>query len=255
VELFYLDGQVAIITGGGSGIGKVMAETLSEAGAKVVLLGRTYEKVQRAADEISEKIQNEAVAFACDVTVKEQLDQVVSEVYNQFKRIDILVNNAGTSIRKNIDELTETEWDRVMDINLKSIFLASQAVAEVMKKQKYGRIINTTSVAGAVSLFFSTVYGVSKAGAIHLTKQLALELAPYNITVNAISPWFFKTDLNRQTLENEDFLKMIEARTPMKRIGNLEELKTSVLFFAARGSSYVTGQNLFVDGGMTTFGL
>lgn len=255
LDLFTLDGQVALVTGGGSGIGRTYAETLSEAGATVVLLGRTLEKVENTAAEIKQKTGVEVGAYSCDVTAKDKIESVVAQIVNKYERIDILVNNAGTSVRSNLEELDESEWDKVMDTNVKSIFFMSQTVTKYMKKQNYGRIINTASVAGSVSLFFSTVYGTSKAGAIHLTKQLSSELAPYNITVNAISPWFFKTDLNKSSLENDEFKGLIENRTPMKRIGQLEELKTTVLYFASKHSSYTTGQNMNIDGGMVHFGV
>jgi gluconate 5-dehydrogenase len=255
IDLFSFNGQVAVITGGGSGIGKLMAETLAEAGANIVVLGRNPEKVEQTAKEISNKYKVEAKGYSCDVTSKKAIDTVVESINQDFGHIDILINNAGTSDHGTFDTLDDDGWDKVMNTNLKSVFFMSQAVYPYMKNKKYGRIINTASVAGDVSLFFSSVYGTSKAGVIHQTKQLARELAQYNITVNAISPWFFETELAKKSLENEDFKSAVENRTPIKRIGKLDELKTSVLYFASKGSSYVTGQNIFVDGGMTTFGL
>ncbi len=255
MDLFSLEGQIAVVTGGGSGIGKTVAEALAESGATVVLLGRTLEKVQHAAADLSNKTGAMVTAYACDVTNREHVHNVVLKIIETYQRIDILVNNAGTTARGTIESLTEDDWDKVMDTNVKSVFLMSQAVVPFMKKAHYGRIINTASVAGDVSLFFGTVYGPSKAGVIHLTKQLSGELAGHNITVNAFSPWFFKTDLNSATLEDHEFRQMVESRTPIKRVGQLDELKTTILYFAAKGSSYVTGQNIFVDGGLTSFGL
>ncbi|MGP4075544.1 SDR family NAD(P)-dependent oxidoreductase [Halobacillus sp. K22] len=255
INLFSNQGKVAVVTGGGSGIGRVMAETLAESGSDVVLLGRTGKKLEKTAQEIKDLTGGSVNSMVCDVTDNEAIKIITEQIYKEYGHIDILVNNAGTTSKGTVDTLNEDDWNRVMDTNLKSVFFMSQAVVPYMKKQEYGRIINTASVAGDVSLYFSSVYGTSKAGVIHLTKQLAGELAGSNITVNAISPWFFKTDFNRDKLENDEFRSMIENRAPMKRLGQLEELKTSVLYFAARGSSYTTGQNIFVDGGMTTFGL
>ncbi len=255
MDLFSNIGKVAVITGGGSGIGKLMAETLAESGAKVVLLGRTLEKVRDAAEEIHYETNTDATAYSCDVTNNDQIRDVLAQINDEYGSIDILVNNAGTTTRGNIEDLDESGWDKVMDTNVKSVFFMSQAALPYMKKQGYGRIINTASVAGDVSLFFSSVYGTSKAGVIHLTKQLAGELAAYNITVNAISPWFFETEFNKKSLEDKDFKEMVENRTPMKRVGSLDEIKTSILYLASSGSSYVTGQNIFIDGGMTSFGL
>ncbi|MCA1020643.1 SDR family NAD(P)-dependent oxidoreductase [Halobacillus litoralis] len=255
MELFNNKGKTAIVTGGGSGIGKTAAHTLAESGASVALIGRTAEKVEKAAAEISEATGSEVKGYSGDVTNTSDIERVVKTINNDFGQIDILVNNAGTAAFKDINSLTEDDWDTVMNTNAKSIFFMTQAVAPYMKEQSYGRIINTASVAGEVSLSFSSVYGTSKAAAIHQTKQLALELAPYNITVNAISPWFFKTDLNEEALADDSFRSAIEDRSPMKRLGQLEELQSSILYLASSGSSYVSGQNIFIDGGMTSYGL
>ncbi|KGX92404.1 2-deoxy-D-gluconate 3-dehydrogenase [Pontibacillus halophilus JSM 076056 = DSM 19796] len=255
MELFNNTGRVAMVTGGGSGIGKTAAEALSESGATVAIIGRTLEKVEAAAAEIQEKTGNSVKGYQGDVTNTEDIKRFVQAIYEDLGQIDILVNNAGTLAPGLIDSLDEAGWDHVMNTNAKSIFFTTQAVVPYMKEQNYGRIINTASVAGEVSLSFSSVYGTSKAAAIHQTKQLSLELAPYNITVNAISPWFFKTEMNESDLEDEDFRTAVENRSPMKRLGQLEELKSSYLFFASAGSSYVSGQNIFVDGGMTVYGL
>ncbi|WP_252314445.1 SDR family NAD(P)-dependent oxidoreductase [Sinobaca sp. H24] len=254
-NLFSLSQQVAVVTGGGSGIGKAMAETLAGAEAKVILLGRTKSKIEEAAKEIQSQTNAEVISLSCDVTDKEQVTQAVSTIIDNHGRIDVLINNAGTAAYGSVEEISEEDWDHVFATNLKSAFLMTQAVVPHMKKANYGRIINTASVAGGVSLFFSSVYGPSKAGLIHLTKQLSGELASYGITVNAISPWFFKTDFNAESLEDDEFRQSVEQRTPIKRTGRLDELKTSVLYLAAPGSSYVNGQNIYIDGGMTSFGL
>ncbi|GEK58162.1 NAD(P)-dependent oxidoreductase [Marinococcus halophilus] len=255
MELFNNTGKVALITGGGSGIGKTAAEALSESGATVALVGRTLQKVEDAAADIQQKTGGTVKGYQGDVTKTEDLQRFVRAVYDDLGSIDILVNNAGTLAPGTIDSLSEEEWDQVMDTNAKSIFFTTQAVVPYMKEQDYGRVINTASVAGDISLSFSSVYGTSKAAAIHQTKQLSLELAPYNITVNAISPWFFQTDMNESELADDSFRSAVENRTPMKRLGQLEELKTSYLFFASAGSSYVSGQNVFVDGALTVYGL
>lgn len=169
--------------------------------------------------------------------------------------IDILVNNAGTSVRNNALQLTEDGWDKVMDTNFKSVFFMSQAVGRHMVEQKYGRIVNVASVASELTLAYGTPYGPSKAGVVHLTRQMANEWAQYGVTVNAISPWFFRTSLNSAALDNEEFRTKIERRTPMGRLGQLEELVAPVVFFCSDGAGYVTGQNLFVDGGTTHYGI
>lgn len=255
MDLFNNTGRVAIVTGGGSGIGKTAAETLAESGASIALVGRTMEKLEAAKAELSKQTGADIKTYSGDVANTNDIERVVASIYEDFGQIDILINNAGTSAYGKIDSLEEEDWDRVMNTNAKAIFFMSQAVVPYMKKQDNGRIINTASVAGAVSLSFSSVYGTSKAAAIHQTKQLSLELAPYQITVNAISPWFFKTDFNEAALEDDEFRQSVENRAPLKRLGQLEELKSSFLYLASPGSSYVTGQNIFIDGGMTAFGL
>ena len=252
---FDLTGKVALVTGGGRGIGRALAEGLAHAGADVVLTARTEEQVKTAATEIAQNTGRRALGISCDVTDKNSIDSVISQVINDFGRIDILVNNAGTSVRHGALELTEAEWDQVMDTNFKSVFLMSQAVGRHMVKQNYGRIVNVASVASELTLAYGTPYGPSKAGVAHLTRQMANEWAQHGVTVNAISPWFFKTSLNEKALENEAFRTGLERRTPMGRLGQLEELVAPVVFFCSDGAGYVTGQNLFVDGGTTHFGM
>jgi NAD(P)-dependent dehydrogenase (short-subunit alcohol dehydrogenase family) len=173
--------------------------------------------------------------------------------HENFGRIDILVNNAGISIRETTLDLSEENWDKVMNVNFKSVFLMSKAVGRHMVEQKSGRIINVASVASSLTLSSGTPYGPSKAGVVQLTRQMANEWATKGITVNAISPWFFKTSLNEEALESESFRNILENRTPMKRLGQLEELVAPVVMFSSDSASYITGQNLFIDGGVTSY--
>lgn len=252
---FSLTDKVALVTGAGRGIGRVLAEGLAFAGANVALVSRTPEQVQVAADEIALSTDQKTWAGACDVTDKASVQKTVFSVVDHFGKIDILVNNAGTSVRHGALELTEAEWDQVMDTNFKSVFLMSQAVGRHMIERQYGRIVNITSVASELTLAYGTPYGPSKAGAVHLTRQLANEWARFGVTVNAVSPWFFRTSLNSEALDHEEFRTALERRTPMARLGQLGELVAPVIFFSSEGASYVTGQNLFVDGGTTHFGM
>ncbi|HYF79174.1 MAG TPA: glucose 1-dehydrogenase [Symbiobacteriaceae bacterium] len=250
---FSLEGRVALVTGAGRGIGKALALGLVQDGADLVCLARTAAEVEATA-ALARDMGRRAVALTADITVKSQVDEAVAAAVAQLGRIDILVNNAGMNIRTPALDLPEQDWDTVVDTNLKGPFLVAQAVGRQMCAQGYGRIINIASVGGGVALRTGVAYGSSKAGLIHMTRILALEWAKYGVTVNAIGPWYFKTSLTEKLLANEQYLNEILARTPLKRVGDLEELVGPVVFFASGASSYVTGQVLYVDGGMTIYG-
>jgi NAD(P)-dependent dehydrogenase (short-subunit alcohol dehydrogenase family) len=252
---FDLTGKTAIVTGAGRGIGRAVAEGLAHAGADVVLTARTEAEVLEAANEIHHATGRRTLGLVCDVTDNNAIESVVHQALNHFGSIDILVNNAGTTIRHTAFELSEEEWDFVVDTNFKSVFLMSRAVGKHMVERQSGRIVNIASAASEVGLSFSSPYGPSKAAVVHLTRQLSVEWAKFGITVNTISPWFIRTALNAKTLDNPDFKMLIEQRTPMGRFGRLEEMIAPVLFFCSEGASYITGQNLFVDGGATHFGV
>jgi NAD(P)-dependent dehydrogenase (short-subunit alcohol dehydrogenase family) len=250
---FSLNDRVALVTGAGRGIGKALALGLAESGAAVVCLSRTLAEVEGTAAEIR-ALGRQALAVAADVTVREQVEAAVAAAVREFGRIDILVNNAGMNIRKPALEVAEEDWDRIVDTNLKGPFLVAQAVGRVMAEHGYGRIINISSVGGGVALRTGVAYGSSKAGLIHMTRILALEWAKYGVTVNAVGPWYFKTSLTEKLLNDEQYVAEILARTPIKRIGEVEDLVGPVVFLASGASSYVTGQVLYVDGGMTIYG-
>ncbi|WP_027408611.1 SDR family NAD(P)-dependent oxidoreductase [Anoxybacteroides tepidamans] len=251
---FRLDGKTAIVTGAGRGIGKAIAIGFAEAGADVAVLSRTKEDLETTAREI-EALGQKAYVVPVDVTDRRAVQQAVAEVKESAGRIDILVNNAGMNIRTPALDVTDEQWETIMNTNLKSAFMMAQEVGAVMKEQESGgRIINISSVAGHVALRTGVVYAATKAALIQMTKVLAFEWGKYGIQVNSIGPWYFKTPLTEKLLQDQNYVNDILAVTPLKRIGELPELVGPAVFFASDAGSYVTGQTLFVDGGMTIHG-
>ncbi|MBA2941607.1 glucose 1-dehydrogenase [Paenibacillus sp. CGMCC 1.16610] len=250
---FRLGNKIALVTGAGRGIGRALAIGLAEAGADVALFARTSSDIEEVAAEIR-ALGRQAYPFQVDVTSREQIEAAVEQIIEKAGRLDILINNAGMNIRSQALAVTDEEWDTIMQTNLKSAFLCAQIVGHHMKEQKYGRIINIASVAGQVALRTGVVYAATKAAMIQMTKVLALEWGKFGINVNSIGPWYFKTTLTEKILANPDFLADVIARTPLQRVGELQELVGPAVFFASDAANYVTGQTLFVDGGMTIYG-
>lgn len=251
---FQLIGKTAVVTGGGRGIGRALAIGLAEAGADVAVLSRTKEELNETAAEI-EKAGGKAYPITADLTSRGDIETAVGKIIEQSGQIDILINNAGMNIRTPALEVTDEEWHQIVETNLHSAFIMSQTVAREMKKcGNGGKIINISSVGGHVALRTGVVYAATKAGLIQMTKTLAMEWAQYGIRVNAIGPWYFKTPLTEKLLADETYLNEILAQTPMKRVGDLQDLVGPAVFLASEASAYVTGQTLFVDGGMTIFG-
>ncbi len=246
-----LKGKVAIITGARRGMGKSHAIKLAKAGAKVVVSDISEEDCEIVVKEI-EKEDGEALAVKCDVSKKKEVEEMVKKTVEKFGKIDILVNNAGICQFKPFLELTEEEWDRTLDINLKGYFLCAQAVAKEMAKQKTGVIVNIASIAmGQVGIGMTTLthYCASKGGIVGLTEALAVELAPYNIRVNAIAPGMIETPMIAPVKENPEQEKEMLKQVPMGRAGKPEEVSNLVLFLASEQSSYITGSTVVVDGG------
>lgn len=243
-----VEGKVALITGGTKGVGLAMAKALAYAGAEVALVSRNLKEGKLAAKEF-DVYDKKAVAFQCDVTKKEQVEQMVGDVASIFGRIDILINNAGMNRRHLMVDYPEAEWDQVIDTNLKGIFLVSQAVGKVMISQKRGKIINISSILGTIGMTHQIAYASSKGGINQLTKVLALELAPYNIQVNALSPTYIRTPMTEDWLSDQERFAWILSNTPAGRVGELEDLYGPVVFLASDASDMITGQILHVDGG------
>jgi NAD(P)-dependent dehydrogenase (short-subunit alcohol dehydrogenase family) len=246
---FDLSGKVAVITGGGTGLGRGMAGGLADAGALVVLAGRRRDVVDRAAGEIQSS-GGKAEGVTLDVTRIRELPAFFEGIVKRHGALDILVNNAGTNRRNPALEYTEQDWDTVVDLNLKSVFFCCQAAARIMKERGGGKIINTASLSSAIASTNQSAYSPSKAGVRMLTMQLAFELAPYRINVNAIGPGWFRTPLNDDLFRNEAWAKGATALIPWGRTGKPEDLGGAAVFLASRASDYVTGQVIYVDGGM-----
>ena len=252
LAMFDLKGEKAIVTGGGQGLGREMALALAEAGADVAVVQRRVEVAEETAAEIR-TLGRDSFAMKVDVSKTDDIRNMVAAAKDRFGKIDILINNAGISHHVPAAELSEEDWDRMMDINLKGVFFGSQMVGHEMIKQRKGSIINIASMSGFIvnRPQLQTHYNTAKAGIIMLTKTLAMEWAKYNIRVNAIAPGYIKTPLLARNLGpgkiGEEWVKL----TPMGRLGEPFELKGLALFLAAKASSFVTGTTIVIDGGYT----
>lgn len=243
-----LDNQTAIVTGGARGIGRAISETLASQGAHIVVADINLELAQTTATEFQEMYQRKMLAVKVNVADLESSKEMVEQVISEFGRIDILVNNAGITRDTLIMRMSEEDWDLVININLKGAFNCSKSVIRQMVKQRYGRIVNISSVSGLAGQVGQTNYSASKAGLIGLTKALAREVASRGITVNAVAPGFIPTALTVDL--PEDLKEAIIKATPMGRMGKPEEVAYAVSFFASPDASYITGQVLSIDGGM-----
>ena len=248
--MFDLANKVALVTGAAKGMGKAHALALAKAGAKVILTDIDFQEVQKSAQEILD-LGFEARAYKLDVINKTEIDQVFDQVFDIYKRLDILVNNAGILLSKPFLEITQEEWDKVLSVNLRGQFLCAQKAAFLMKQNNWGRIINISSIAsGEVGkgLAQSAHYAASKGGVKALTETLALELAQYNITVNAIAPGAIETDMTKNIAEEEK--QRILNSIPLKRFGKPEEVASLAVFLASEEASYLTGSTIYIDGGL-----
>ena len=240
--------KVSIVTGGAQGLGKAIALELARKGSHLVVGDVNLEAAQRVTEEVH-ALGRRALALRVDVSKATDVNEMADRVVKEFGRIDILVNNAGICQVISIEEMTEEDWDRVMNVNLKGVFLSSRAVMGVMKKQRSGRIVNMGSVAGKVGgIATGANYSVSKAGVICFTKALARELAPYGVTVNAVAPGVIETDMTRGITQGDftDYLKAI----PLGTIGSAEDVSHAVAFLVSDEARYITGEILDVNGGM-----
>jgi 3-oxoacyl-[acyl-carrier protein] reductase len=243
-----LHDQVALVTGASRGIGKAIALTLSEAGAKVACIARNREKLAETVAEIR-AAGGTAEAFECDVSNSESVTAVVEAVVEKWQRLDILVNNAGITRDTLIPRMADEQWDEVINTNLRGAFLFTRAVTRPMMQARYGRIINIASVSGLMGNPGQANYSASKAGLIGMTRTVARELAGRKLTVNAVAPGFIETEMTGAL--GDSILGEVKARIPAKRLGTAAEIGAAVLFLASGAAAYITGQVLTVDGGLT----
>lgn len=251
-NIFSLNDKVAIVTGASSGLGVQFAKALASFGAKVVLCARRVEKLEEVKSAI-ESMGREALAVQCDVNNEEDIKKAVQQAIEKYGKLDILVNNAGVADMTVMQDLESESWDRVLNTNLKGVAMFSKHAAKHMIERKYGKIVNITSMFGALGNEFipASAYHASKGGVVNLTRAHAGELAKYGITVNAIGPGFFESEMTAGIEGNEAFEAYQKSRCPMDRWGRAGELDGALIYLVSDASSYTNGQTIYVDGGWT----
>lgn len=250
--MFSLEGKKALITGASRGIGRAIALAFARQGARVAVNFRSGQQEAEAVVAEIRKTGRQAISVQADVSKKPEVDVMVDKVINEFGNLDVLVNNAGIVNFKPFNQMTEEDWDEVMDINLKGQFLCARAVVPYMEKQAKGRIINLASIAsGGVGVGFLNLahYCASKGGVVALTEELALELSPRGINVNAIAPGAIDTDMTKTIKDNPESLKGVLSRIPKGRLGKPEDIASMAVFLASDEADYCTGAVFYVDGG------
>lgn len=252
-NLFDLSGKVAVVCGASSGLGADAAVCYAKYGADVALLARRVEKLETVEKEIA-GLGRRVISIKCDVTCEDDVRNAIEKVKAKFGRIDILLNNAGVAVKGGVDSLSESDWDKSFNTNVKGMFFTSKYVVPIMIDQKYGHIVNIASVNAVIAdkndLFIRHSYNASKAAVLGLTKGMACSYAKYGITVNAIGPALFKTEMTASTLfKSDEFLKGYSYQNPTSRPANPGELNGTIIYLSSDAASYVQGQFIIVDGG------
>lgn len=254
MKAWSLEGKKALITGGSKGIGFAIAEELAQLGARVIIVARDKIQLSEATKKLKEQ-GFDVEGLAGDITNKNFRNQLPEEMKKRFGELDILINNVGTNIRKKLTEYSEEEYRKIFETNLFSLTEMARLCYPLLKESGKASMINIASVAGSIDVLSGPPYGMTKAAIIQLTKHLAVEWAGDNIRVNTVSPWYINTPLAQPVLNDPERLKKIMDRTPMQRVGQPEEISSLVAFLAMDKASYITGQNINVDGGMMSKGL
>jgi gluconate 5-dehydrogenase len=252
-DLFRLDGKVAVVIGGAGGIGEIMAQGLAGQGAKVAVASRNMAKLEAVAKRIQTETKSEAAAFQVDISKQQSVDQLAEKVVSKFGTVDILVNSQGANVKRPAVGFPEADWDLMFEVNVKGTMFACSSFGKIMVEKKKGKVINISSVRGVRATLWggNEGYCATKGAVDMITRSLASEWAPYNINVNAIGPLLIKTPLAAATFADPEKLKNYVANVPMKRIGEPQDLVGVCIFLASPASDFITGQILYLDGGLT----
>ncbi len=251
LDQFRLNGRKALVTGGARGLGRVIAQALAEAGADVAVTSRTLDQARAAAADIAAATGRHAVGLHADVSVSSDIARLADDAQCELGAVDILVNNAGINIRGASESLSEADWDTVIDTNVKGPFLCSRTFGPLMARRGWGRVVNLGSILSVIGIAGRAPYAASKAAVTNLTRVMALEWADKGVTVNAICPGPFGTEMNRPLLNDPEKFAAFVAKIPMGRWGELHEIAGAAVFLCSDAASFVTGSLLFVDGGWT----
>jgi NAD(P)-dependent dehydrogenase (short-subunit alcohol dehydrogenase family) len=255
-DLFRLDGKIAVVMGGAGGIGEIMAFGLARQGAKVVVASRNMQKLERVAQKIQSEAKSETAAFQVDITEKQSVAQLVKQVVSKFGTVDILVNSQGANLKRAAVDFPVGDWDLMFQVNVKGTMVSCSEFGKVMIEKKRGKVINLSSVRGVRATLWggNEGYCATKGAVDMITRSLASEWAPYNINVNAIGPSLIYTELAAVTLQDPERLQKYLANVPLKRVGQPQDLVGTCIFLASPASDFITGQILYLDGGLTAVG-
>jgi NAD(P)-dependent dehydrogenase (short-subunit alcohol dehydrogenase family) len=255
-DMFRLDGKVAVVMGGAGGIGEIMAQGLAVQGAKVAIASRNMQKLEAVAQKIQKETKSQAAAFQVDITDKQSVGELARQIVSNFGTVDILVNSQGANVKRNAVDFPVGDWDLMFDVNVKGTMLACSEFGRIMVEKKKGKVINLSSVRGVRATLWggNEGYCATKGAVDMMTRSLASEWAPYNINVNAIAPLLINTPLAAATFSDPEKLQKYVANVPFKRIGQPQDLVGICVFLASPASDFVTGQIIYLDGGLTAVG-